>query len=327
MGRILRWFGLLTFLIIVCVSGVAFWGYTEFVKSGPLPGDKVVVIQRGVGIERIALTLARHNVIKVPIVLSLAARTISADKSLQAGEFSFPKNVSPRGVLDILQNGKQVVRRLTIAEGLTKAEILKILKNTEGLAGTVIAPVKEGELLPETYHFTYGDSRNELAKRMQDGMNKVLLSLWARRAPNLPIENIEEALVLASIVEKETGRAAERARVAGVFINRLRLKMRLQSDPTVSYGITSGRGELGRALTRKDLKTPSRYNTYLIKGLPPGPIANPGQAALEAVLHPADTGELYFVADGSGGHAFARTLAEHNRNVARWRKIQKGKNP
>ena len=326
MGCLLRWLGIFLFIIFVGVAGVGFWGYAEFVQPGPLPADKVVVIPRGVGIERIAITLARHNIIKVPIVLSMAARTIAADKSLQAGEFAFPKNVSPRGVLEILQSGKQVVRRLTIAEGLTKSEILKIIKNTEGLAGSVLVPVKEGELLPETYYFTFGDSRNALAKRMQDGMNKALVSLWASRPPNLPIKNIEEMLVLASIIEKETGRAAERARVAGVFVNRLRLNMRLQSDPTVSYGITRGERELGRALTRTDLKTPNPYNTYVIKGLPPGPIANPGRAALEAVLHPADTGELYFVADGSGGHAFARNLAEHNRNVAKWRKLQKSKN-
>jgi len=323
MGRVLRWLGVLVLFAIVGALGVGFWGYTEYVQPGPLPADKVIVIPRGVGIERIALSLARHKVIKVPLVLSMAARTVAADKPLQAGEFSFPKNVSPRGVLEILQKGKQVVRRLTIAEGLTKTRILAILKNTEGLVGLVNAPLKEGELLPETYYFTFGDSRNELAKRMQDGMNKALSRLWARRAPNLPIANIEELLVLASIVEKETGQAAERARVAGVFINRLRLNMRLQSDPTVSYGLTKGQGDLGRPLSRKDLKTPNPYNTYLIKGLPPGPIANPGRAALEAVAHPADTGELYFVADGSGGHAFARNLTEHNRNVAKWRKFQK----
>jgi UPF0755 protein len=325
MGRVLRWFGVLALFAIIGVLGVGFWGYTEFVKPGPLPVDKVIVIPRGVGIERIALSLARHNVIKVPLVLSMAASTIAGDKALQAGEFSFPKNISPRGVLEILQMGKQVVRRLTIAEGLTKTQILEILKNTEGLAGSVVAPLKEGELFPETYYFTFGDSRNALAKRMQDGMNKALSMIWSRRAPNLPIANIEELLTLASIVEKETGQAAERARVAGVFINRLRLNMRLQSDPTVSYGITKGQGELGRLLSRKDLKTPNPYNTYKIKGLPPGPIANPGRAALEAVAHPADTGDLYFVADGSGGHAFARNLAQHNRNVAKWRKLQKSK--
>jgi len=202
---------------------------------------------------------------------------------------------------------------------------LAILSKTEGLVGTVVAPIKEGELLPETYYFSFGDNRNALAKRMLDGMENALITLWAGRSPNLPLANIEEALVLASIVEKETGHAAERARVAGVFINRLRLKMRLQSDPTVSYGLTQGREDLGRALTRNDLKTPSPYNTYIINGLPPGPIANPGRAALEAVLHPADTDELYFVADGSGGHAFARNLVEHNRNVAKWRKFQKSK--
>lgn len=325
MGRILRWLGILFSLLLIGVSGFSFWGYTEFVQPGPLSAEKVIVIPQGAGIERIALMLARHNIIKVPLVFSLAARTVAANKPLQAGEFSFPKDVSPRRVLEILQNGKQVVRRLTIAEGLSKFEILEIVKNTEGLAGAVRAAVKEGELLPETYYFTFGDSRNALVKRMQESMNKTLLTLWAGRTANLPIATMKEALVLASIVEKETGRAAERTRVAGVFINRLRRKMRLQSDPTVSYGITLGQRELGKALSRKDLKTPSPYNTYLIQGLPPGPISNPGRASIEAVLHPADTGEFYFVADGSGGHAFARTLAEHNRNVTKWRKFLKTK--
>ncbi|MBT3916278.1 MAG: endolytic transglycosylase MltG [Rhodospirillaceae bacterium] len=327
MGRVLRWLGFLVFLIVIGVSGVGFWGYTEFARPGPLAAEKIIVIPRGVGIERIAILLARHNVIKIPLVLSMAARTVAADKALQAGEFTFPEAVSPRDVLTILQSGKQVVRRLTVAEGLTSAEILDRLKRTEGLAGGVTVPVQEGQLLPETYHFTFGDTRNTLVKRMQSGMQKALAMLWPRRSPNLPFSTQEEAVILASIVEKETGRAAERARVAGVFVNRLRLNMRLQSDPTVAYGLTRGRQELGRALTRKDLKTPSSYNTYLNKGLPPAPIANPGRASLEAVMHPADTGELYFVADGSGGHAFARSLTEHNRNVANWRKLQKTKQP
>tara|TARA_B100000315_G_scaffold257793_2_gene307836 strand:+ start:4196 stop:5182 length:987 start_codon:yes stop_codon:yes gene_type:complete len=326
MGRVLRWLGFLLFLLVAGVAGVGFWGYTEFVRPGPLAAEKIIVIPRGVGIERIAILLARHNVIKVPIVLSMAARTVAADKALQAGEFAFPKAVSPRDVLEILQSGKQVVRRLTVAEGLTSAEILDRLKKTEGLSGGVTLRVQEGELLPETYHFSFGDTRNTLVKRMQGGMQKELAILWSRRSPNLPFSTQEEAVILASIVEKETGRAAERARVAGVFVNRLRLNMRLQSDPTVVYGLTKGLREMGRALTRKDLKIPSPYNTYLNKGLPPGPIANPGRASLEAVLHPADTGELYFVADGSGGHAFARNLTEHNRNVAKWRKLQKSNN-
>ena len=327
MGRVLRWLGFLVFLIVIGVSGVGFWGYTEFARPGPLAAEKIIVIPSGVGIERIAILLARHNVIKIPLVLSMAARTVAADKALQAGEFTFPEAVSPRDVLTILQSGKQVVRRLTVAEGLTSAEILDRLKRTEGLAGGVTVPVQEGQLLPETYHFTFGDTRNTLVKRMQSGMQKALAMLWPRRSPNLPFSTQEEAVILASIVEKETGRAAERARVAGVFVNRLRLNMRLQSDPTVAYGLTRGRQELGRALTRKDLKTPSSYNPSLTKGLPPAPIANPGRASLEAVMHPADTGELYFVADGSGGHAFARSLTEHNRNVANWRKLQKTKQP
>jgi len=323
MARIPCWFGILFVILIVGVSGVGIWGYNEFVRPGPLVVGKIIIIPRGSSIGHITLSLARHNVIKVPLVLSMGARTLNSDKAIQAGEFFFPKGVSPRGVLAILQSGKQVVRRVTIAEGLTSVQVLNILENTKGLTGTVSSPIKEGEFLPETYYFTFGYSRNALVKRMRNNMKKALLILWASRSPDLPLSNIKEALVLASIVEKETGQAAERARVAGVFINRLRLNMRLQSDPTVSYGITKGQSNLGRTLSRKDLKTPSTYNTYIINGLPPGPISNPGWAALEAATHPANTEDLYFVASGHGGHNFASNLAEHNLNVAKWRKIRK----
>ena len=192
----------------------------------------------------------------------------------------------------------------------------------DGLTGTIDARPLEGALLPETYHYSWGDGRPELIARMRRNMAQVLAELWPGRQSDLPLKTPGEALILASIVEKETAIATERRRVAAVFVNRLRRGMRLQSDPTVVYGVTGGTGRLARALNRQDLAKPTLYNTYRIDGLPPTPIANPGRASIEAVLNPLTTAELYFVADGSGGHAFAKTLAEHNKNVRRWRRLR-----
>jgi UPF0755 protein len=313
-------FYVLLVIIIVCVSGGFFWGYNEFNRSGPLLENKKIIIKEGAGVDRIALSLGKNNVIKFPIIFSFAARALGISKVLSAGEFFFPQGVSPREVLEILREGKQVIRRITIPEGLTKAQVIETIKNTEGLVGDVNVALKEGDILPETYFFSYGDSRDSIVIRMKTAMKILLSDLWLSRSSDLPINTIKQAVILASIVEKETGLKNERARVAGVFINRLRLSMRLQSDPTVSYGITNGRSALGRVLSRKDLKAYSPYNTYVIKGLPLGPIANPGRAAITAVLHPINNGELYFVADGRGGHLFSSNLAQHNLNVKKWRK-------
>jgi UPF0755 protein len=319
----MRWLIIIFSLIFIVCLGITVWGYNQFIKPGQLEIKKNVIIPRGIGIERIAILLGRYNVIKIPLILSIAARTIGANNKLQAGEFSFPKHVSPREVLFILQQGKQVVRRFTVAEGLSNKQVHELLNATDGLIGEVIMPLNEGELLPETYYFSYGDSKNALIKRMREGMRNILEDLWQKRSRNLPITNVKEALILASIVEKETGRSAERGRIAGVFINRLRLNMKLQSDPTVIFSITKGHRELQRVLSREDLKVRSPYNTYHIRGLPPEAISNPGRAAIRAVMNPVKTDELYFVADGKGGHAFAKNLAEHNKNVAKWRKIVK----
>jgi len=246
--------------------------------------------------------------------------------SLRAGEFAFPAHVSPVEAAEILKAGKTVVRKVTFPEGLTSFEIVDILNRTEGLTGDVALIPGDGALLPETYHFSYGDSREGLIERMSLKMQEALETLWVERDEDLPLKRMDDAVVLASIVEKETGLHAERPLVAAIFINRLRKGMRLQSDPTVVYALTEGKGELDRALTRQDWKIESPYNTYRINGLPPGPIANPGLASLQAVFHPAKTKDLYFVADGTGGHVFAETLKEHNRNVAQWRRIKRLRN-
>ena len=306
-------------LAILC-GGILAWGAAEYTRPGPLSAETTVVIERGARLEVIARELTRAGVLAVPLVFRLGARLTGADKRLRAGEYAFAARISPRQTVALLESGKTVVRRLTVAEGVTTAEIIAQLNITDGLTGDLGPLPAEGSLLPETYHFSFGDTRRAIVGRMAEAMRAALDDAWAARDRGLPLKTPESALILASIIEKETAVPQERARVAGVFINRLRKGMKLQSDPTVVYGLTGGKGALGRPLTRADLRTPSPYNTYLIDGLPPSPISNPGLASIVAALDPARTDEFYFVADGSGGHAFARTLSEHNRNVARWRK-------
>lgn len=323
MRRLILSLFVLILLTGIVGGGLLAWGYAEYVKPGPTIAETTVVIPQGKGVEAIANTLAEEGIIRDPLIFRLGVRLSRVDTALKAGEFAFPHGVSAKGAAEVLIKGKTVVRRLTIAEGLTSVQVFDQLVATNGLEETFDVPV-EGSILPETYHFSYGDTREAIVGRMVKAMDKTLSELWRNRADGLPLKSPQDALILASIVEKETGVRAERARVAGVFVNRLRKGMRLQSDPTVVYGLTEGEGPLGRALTRADLKTDHPYNTYTNNGLPPGPICNPGLAAIRAVLNPIKTDELYFVADGNGGHVFAKTLKEHNRNAARWRKIRDG---
>lgn len=327
MGR--RFLQIIVLLFVLgglAAGGVAGWVYNEFTRPGPLERDTVIVVPSGGGVKSIATMLASKGVIRSAMVFEWGARVLDDAGSLRAGEFAFPASVSAREAVTVLKSGKTVQRRLTVAEGLLSSQVIAQLNSTDGLNGVLMMTPPEGSLLPETYYFSYGDDRQTIVDRMQRDMRAAIADLWRMRQDDLPINTPDEAVVLASIVEKETGIAAERARVAAVFINRLRLGMRLQSDPTVAYGITEGVELLDRALSKADLRGKTPYNTYVIKGLPPGPIANPGIAAIEAVLHPADTDDLYFVADGSGGHAFATTLDEHNRNVRKWRKLQSENN-
>jgi UPF0755 protein len=318
--------------MLVALAGVVvIAGWTQLnaylVRPGPAKQETVVVLDRGAGLAEIASQLRAARVIEQPWLFRLAVRVLDRDRELKAGEYAFPAGVTPGTVIGMLSAGQTVARRLTIAEGLTVAEAFRLLDETDALSGELPEPPPEGSLLPETYFYALGDSRAELVRRMRRSMDEVLERLWAGRARDLPLASPEDALILASIVDKETSVPEERRKVAAVFVNRLRRGMRLQSDPTVIYGLTNGEGRLGRELTRNDWEHVSDFNTYLIAGLPPAPIANPGRESIAAVLDPADVEYLYFVADGSGGHAFARTLAEHNRNVAAWRRIRDGAEP
>ncbi|MFQ6017916.1 MAG: endolytic transglycosylase MltG [Kiloniellaceae bacterium] len=309
--------------LLIVAAAVALYGIDRFERPGPLEADSIVFIPRGAGLAAIAGRLQGAGVIDDALVFRLGVRALGATRRLRAGEYRFPAGVSMRGAVGVLISGQTVLRRLTLPEGLTSAEAVALIADAEFLDGESGPMPAEGSLLPETYHFARGDARAGLIRRMQRARDALLAELWPNRAGGLPFDTPEEAVILASIVEKETGVPEERALVASVFVNRLKKGMRLQSDPTVVYGLTGGKGPLGRALTRQDLRTPGPYNTYLSDGLPAGPIANPGRAAIESVLNPAQTEVLYFVADGDGGHTFARTLEEHNRNVARWRKVKR----
>ena len=325
--------GLLTlaFLGTSVVAVLALLLRINFDQPGPLGHSAVTVIPRGEGVQEIAVRLEREGIVsdrRLFVAQYLAQSlnswfTDSKEVQLQAGEFEFRKQASLKEVLQTLAQGKAVLYRLSIPEGLTSQQIVARLRAEENLSGEITEVPPEGALLPDTYRFSRGMSRSDILERMQADQRRFIASLWDKRQPGLPIQSVEQALVLASIVEKETGKADERERVAAVFVNRMRRGMRLQSDPTIVYGIAGGQGSLGRPITRTDIDTRTPYNTYQIDGLPPTPICNPGRAAIQATLNPAKTQDLYFVADGTGGHTFSSTLRDHNAAVQIWRQAER----
>ncbi len=315
----------LAFVLVVLVGGAGIWLTKRAELPGPLQHDMIVEIPAGRGVKEIARSLEAQGVIDSAALFETLVLLRGAGGALRAGEYRMPAGIGTGDVVTLLTEGDPVVRRITVPEGLTSAEAVALVMASDGLTGTIAEVPAEGSLLPETYHYARGDLRADVLTRMEALASETLAGLWLERADDLPFDTQREAVVLASMIEKETGVAGERAHIAGVFVNRLRLGMRLQSDPTVIYALTGGRGPLGRPLSRRDLEFESPYNTYRNVGLPPTPIANPGRAALEAALHPLETDDLYFVADGTGGHAFARTLEEHQRNTARWRRLERAR--
>jgi len=315
--------GVLTFLLVASV--VAGLGVVMASRSarlpGPLTADKTVVIPAGSDSDDISQILVDQGVIDSRLSFAVALFVEGLRGKLRAGEYLFKQNASLQEVIDEIVQGRAILHALTIPEGLTSRQIVDKLREDPSLAGDIREIPREGALLPETYKFQRGDTRDKLLQKMARDQKALVDEIWRRRSPDLPLASPTEMVTLASIVEKETGRADERPHVASVFLNRLKKRMRLQSDPTVVYGLVAGQGVLGHSLTRDDLESRTPYNTYVIDGLPPGPIANPGRAALEAVANPSRTADLYFVADGTGGHVFAETLDAHNKNVQRWRQL------
>jgi UPF0755 protein len=313
---------LLAVVILAGVAGVAWrWTETRVSQPGSATEPITVLVPKGTSSTEIGRLLAEAGVAERPWLFVVGTR-LAGRPPLRAGEYAFPAHASIAQIIDMMRRGQTVVHKLTVAEGLTVFQIMGQLRQVAILVGGAAQLPEDGSLLPQTYFYSYGDTREALLSRMTRSMNEAIDEMWPQRAPGLSLANKIDAITLASLVERETALAEERPHIAAVFLNRLKLHMRLQSDPTVIYALSNGEGVLDRPLTHDDLALKSPYNTYVVDGLPAGPICNPGRASLEAVLHPADSDDLYFVADGSGGHVFARSLTDHNRNVTRLRKIE-----
>ncbi len=308
----------LTVVTFVAVGTIRYYIYSPI----PLKKDITIVIEPKTSLKSMAKLLADNDVINYPYLFMSVVYFSKTHRILKPGEYLFVPGMTVRSIHQKLSKGETIVHKLTVPEGLMTFQILDLVKNAPFLKGEITEEVKEGELLPETYNYGYGDNRNAMIIRMKNAMQEYTDKLWLKYKADCSIKNKQDAIILASIVEKETGKNSERRKVASVFLNRLHKDMMLQSDPTVIYGITNGKYLLNRPLTGEDLSKNTAYNTYKIRGLPPTPIANPGKLSLLAVFDPEITAMLYFVADGTGGHRFAASLAEHNNNVNHWRSLQ-----
>ncbi|MGH7012604.1 MAG: endolytic transglycosylase MltG [Stellaceae bacterium] len=326
--RWLRYGALGVIALVVVAAAVLGWGVGDYLAAGPLAQRKTLVVPKGSSLDQIAEVLAQAGIIARPWAFEAAAHVTGTANRLKAGEYEFAAAISPQAVIELLLSGRVVRHKLTVAEGLTSAEIVALVDAAPTLDGAITIPPPEGSVLPQTYFYIYGEQRNVLIGRMTHAMDDMVAKIWAARAADLPLANAQQMVTLASIIERETARPDERARVAGVYIDRLRIAMPLQADPTVIFGLTDGgRQPLGRPLDHDDVLVDTPYNTYKFKGLPPTPICNPGEAALYAAVHPDLRGELYFVADGDGGHRFAKTLAEQDKNIAELRAHTQAKAP
>jgi len=314
-----RFLAVLVVLALIA-GGAWFWEQQNWQAAGPSPAYKVVMVKPGESVATISADLEKSGVIANADLFRIGLRIRSQQKELKAGEYGFPARASMADVTGILVSGKSIEHKLTAAEGLTSQMIYDIVKKDTVLVGDAGPVPEEGTLLPETYLFTRGTTRKEILDKMHKAQEKLIAAQWPARIGNLPLKTPQEAVILASIVEKETGIPEERRHIAAVFENRLRLGMKLQSDPTIIYGITKGY-PIGRRIRQSEITGATPYNTYVIPGLPIGPICNPGKDAILAVLNPEASDDLYFVANGTGGHVFSATMAEHEKNVVNWRKI------
>ncbi len=314
----------LTFLILglVLLFGVATWVQSQYRAEGPLTEPLLFEVARGERLNSVADRLVEKGALEHPAIFRVAARYTDQDAGLRFGEYEIPAHASMEEILALLNAGGNVIRQIIVPEGWTSFQVVEMLRAREELSGEITEIPAEGSLAPAGYDYQRGATRQSILDRMAERQQEILAEAWVTRDPTLPISTPEELLVLASIVEKETGVPEERSRVASVFANRLERGMRLQTDPTVIYGITKGQSSLGRGLRASELAQRTDYNTYVIEGLPPTPIANPGREAIMAAANPDDDDYLFFVADGTGGHAFAETLSEHNANVANWRRLE-----
>ncbi|RWN63467.1 MAG: endolytic transglycosylase MltG [Mesorhizobium sp.] len=315
----------LVMLLVLAAGFALYFGKQEFNEPGPSANADTFLVKPSTGVQEIAEQLERRGLISDARIFRLGVRAFGNDAALKAGEYEIKPQASMRDIMELLKSGKSVMYSLTVPEGLTVEQALQRIADQAALDGDMPATIPpEGSLATDTLRFTRGATRQQMVDKLLADQKKLVDDVWQRRAPDLPLANVDDFVILASIVEKETGKGDERSRVAAVFLNRLAKGMRLQSDPTIIYGLFGGKGKpADRPIYQSDIKKPTPYNTYLINGLPPTPIANPGRAALEAVANPSKTDDLYFVADGTGGHVFAATLAEHNENVARYRALQK----
>lgn len=322
--RVFVYFSLF-FLGASLFGGSVFTTYSQFVSEGPSPYRQEVVIPKGASLKKVSALLKQRNLIHSISIFELGVRASGNAEKLQAGEFSFPPYASAKLIMNILTDGTTYIRKVVIPEGWTSWEIVQYLNKVSSLEGEILTIPPEGTLLPETYHYSFGDPRQSILDRMAQAMTRVVNATWEERDSNLPFKTPEEAVILASLIEKETSIDAERVLVASVFVNRLNKRMRLQTDPTVIYALTKGKGKLTRRLTYADLRKNDPYNTYVQFGLPPGPIANPGAKSLWAAVHPKKTDYYYFVANGTGGHTFSKTYAQHQQKVSDWRQLTNGK--
>ncbi|MEN8236817.1 MAG: endolytic transglycosylase MltG [Pseudomonadota bacterium] len=314
-----------SFLAVTCLLVALAIGLfvRHFSQPGPLSQPRTVIISQGQTLPKISKLLTQHGVLTNSMLFSWHVRLRGAAQKLQAGEYQFASHITPEQILNALILGKTVKHNFTVPEGMTTFQILDKLNQQELLSGECSIPIAEGEILPETYSFYLGETRNKLLERMRQAMTETLQKLWINRDPGLPLQSAQDALILASIVEKEAKLAQERPRIAAVFLNRLKKDMQLQADPTVIYGLNLERNQPTQQLTKKDLTHASPYNTYMRADLPPTPICNPGYASIHAVLHPSKTDELYFVADGTGGHVFSKTYQAHKQHHQNWRKVRR----